>query len=288
MQNIINAKILAAKIRLDIVKMIGCDGQTGHLGGSCSSADILAALYGEKMRFDPKNPDWPGRDKFIYSKGHAAIAQYAAMAEVGYFPVEELMTLKVLGSRLQGHPDRTKLPGIEAGTGSLGQGLSIANGMALAMRLDKIDRKVYCVVGDGELNEGQIWEAAMAASRFKLGNIIAIIDHNKLQATGAIEDIFPYGPLAEKWRAFGWHTIEIDGHDMEQIFDAIDSAALQNCPVAIIANTIKGKGFPFAEGVPSFHNGMMTPDQYHEAVSIMQNQISKLESEEAVTKCTER
>ena len=283
MQDIIKAKILAAKIRLDIVKMIGCDGQTGHLGGSCSSADILAALYGVKMRFDPKNPNWQERDKFVYSKGHAAIAQYAAMAEVGYFPVEELMTLKVLGSRLQGHPDRTKLPGIEAGTGSLGQGLSMANGIALAMRLDKIDCKVYCVIGDGEINEGQIWEAAMAAFKFKLDNIIAIVDRNKLQATGEIEEVFPYGPLAEKWRAFGWYTIEIDGHDMTQIFNAIDEAVKQKSPVAIIANTIKGKGFHFAEGVPSFHNGMMTREQYDEAVSIMEKEILRLESEKAVT-----
>ncbi|MCL2285879.1 MAG: transketolase [Firmicutes bacterium] len=284
MQNkdIIKAKILAAKIRMDIIKMIGCDGQTGHLGGSSSSADILAALYGVKMRFDPQNPDWEQRDKFIYSKGHAAIAQYAAMAETGYFPVEELMTLKELGSRLQGHPDRAKLPGIEAGTGSLGQGLSIANGMALAMRLDKVDRKVYCIVGDGEINEGQIWEAVMAANRFKLNNIIAIVDHNKLQATGPCDDVFPLGQLAEKWRAFGWEAIEIDGHNMEQIFNAIDSAYTQKGPVVIIANTVKGKGFEFAEGVPAFHNGMMTPEQYNVAITVMEREISRLKSEGTV------
>ena len=277
--DLIKAKILAAKIRQDIIKMIGCDGQTGHLGGSCSSADIIAALYGVKMRHDPQNPDWPSRDKFIYSKGHAAIAQYAAMAETGYFPVDELMTLKKLGSRLQGHPDKSSLYGIEAGTGSLGQGLSIANGMALAMRLDKIDGTVYCVVGDGELNEGQIWEAVMAAFNFKLDNIVAILDQNKLQATGACDEVFLMGPLAEKWRAFGWEVIEIDGHDMGQIFDALDKAKGINSPVVIIAETVKGKGFPFAEGVPGFHNGMMTPEQYDEAVALMEKEISRLESE---------
>jgi len=263
MQNkdIIKAKILAAKIRMDIIKMIGCDGQTGHLGGSSSSADILAALYGVKMRFDPQNPDWEQRDKFIYSKGHAAIAQYAAMAETGYFPVEELMTLKELGSRLQGHPDRAKLPGIEAGTGSLGQGLSIANGMALAMRLDKVDRKVYCIVGDGEINEGQIWEAVMAANRFKLNNIIAIVDHNKLQATGPCDDVFPVGSLPEKWRSFGWEVIEIDGHDMEQVFAALDKAAVHNGPACIIADTVKGKGISFAEEAGTASHNMPVTEE---------------------------
>ena len=281
MQNsdIIKAKHLAAKIRLNIIKMIGCDGQTGHLGGSCSSADIIAALYGAKLRHDPKNPSWPNRDKFIYSKGHAAIAQYAAMAETGYFSAEELMTLKKLGSRLQGHPDKLRLPGIEVGTGSLGQGLSMATGMALAMRLDKLDGKVYCVIGDGELNEGQIWEAVMAASNFKLDNLIAIVDQNKLQATGPCSDVFSIGPLPEKWRAFGWTVIEIDGHNMTQIFDALDNARTQDRPVVIIASTVKGKGFPFAENVPGFHNGMMSPEQYAEAVALMEKEITRLESE---------
>lgn len=278
-KEIINAKILAAKMRQDIVKMIGCDGQAGHLGGSCSSADIVAALYGVKMRHDPTNPDWPCRDRFIYSKGHAAIAQYAAMAETGYFPVEELMTLKELGSRLQGHPDRLKLHGIEAGTGSLGQGLSISNGIALAMRLDQADGRVFCVIGDGELNEGQIWEAAMAASKFKLNNIIAIVDQNKLQATGACAEVFPNNRLPEKWDAFGWTVIEINGHDMVNIFNALDEARAQNGPVVIIADTIKGKGFAFAEGNPAFHNGMLTSEQYNQALSDIKHELDNLEAE---------
>lgn len=272
-----NAKILAAKIRRDVVTMIGCEGQTGHLGGSCSSADIVAALYGGKMRFDPKNPGLPDRDKFLYSKGHAAIAQYAAMAEVGYFPVEELKTVKTLGSRLQGHPDRLKTPGVEAGTGSLGQGLSIAGGMALAMRLDNVDGRVYCIVGDGELNEGQIWEAAMSSANFRLDNLIAIVDKNCLQATGACKDRFNTDPLPDKWRAFGWRVIEIDGHDMEQIFAALDSArAHKGSPIVIIAHTVKGKGFEFAEGVASFHNGMLTPEQYDAALKAIDARLKAL------------
>ena len=270
---ILSAKILAARIRRDVVMMIGCKGQTGHLGGSCSSADIVAALYGVKMRHDPKNPDWPERDKFIYSKGHAAIAQYAAMAETGYFPVDELLSVKKLGSRLQGHPDRLRTPGIEAGTGSLGQGLSIANGMALAMRLDNISGKVYCVIGDGELNEGQIWEAAMAAAAFRLDNIVAIIDWNKLQATGSCDDVLPVKDLCGKWSSFGWDTIEIDGHDMEQIFDAIDKTSCQTKPTAIIAATVKGKGIAFAEGIPAFHNGMLTPEQYTAALAQLDSEL---------------
>lgn len=272
-------KKLAANIRRDIVLMIGGEGQTGHLGGSCSSADIVASLYGHKMRFDPKNPRWEDRDKFIYSKGHAAIAQYAAMAETGYFPTDELLTVKELGSRLQGHPDKLKTPGIEAGTGSLGQGLSIANGMAMAMGLDKTGGTVYCIIGDGELNEGQIWEAAMAAPKFGLDNIVAVVDVNKLMATGFCDEVFPVGDLPEKWRSFGWEVIEIDGHDMEQIFDALDKAREQRGPCVIIADTVKGKGFTFAEGIPAFHNGMLTPQQYDEAIAAMDREIAALEAE---------
>lgn len=275
---ILKAKMLAAKIRLDIVKMIDCKGQTGHLGGSCSSADIVAALYAGKMHFRAGDPAWSERDKFLYSKGHAAIAQYAAMAEVGYFPVEELLTLKRLGTRLQGHPDRTKIPGIEAGTGSLGQGLSIAGGMALAMRLDRhTDGRVFCVIGDGELNEGQIWEAAMSGASFHLDNLIAIVDKNGLQATGSCRERLDTEPLQEKWRSFGWHVNEIDGHDMEQIFDALDDACVhKGSPSVIIARTVKGKGFTFAEGVAGFHNGMITPAQYDEALAAIEKEIDSL------------
>ncbi len=268
---------LAAKIRRDVVLMIGSEGHVGHLGGSCSSADVVAALYGHKMKFDPQNPKWEGRDKFIYSKGHAAIAQYAVMAETGYFPTEELTTVKSLGARLQGHPDRLKTPGIEAGTGSLGQGLSIANGMALAMRLDGRDRKVYCIMGDGEMAEGQIWEAAMAAANFKLDNVVGIIDQNRLQATGAVVDRFNTNPLPEKWEGFGWNVIEVDGHHVEEILSALDEAdTVKGKPTVIIAHTIKGKGIPFAENVVAFHNGALTKEQYETALKELDAQISAL------------
>lgn len=273
-------KLLAANMRNDVVQMIGCEGHVGHLGGSCSSADLVAALYGHKMRFHADNPSWDGRDKFIYSKGHAAIAQYAAMAEVGYFPVEELKTTKKLGSRLQGHPDRLKTPGIEAGTGSLGQGLSISIGLALAMRLDNKDNNVYCVMGDGELAEGQIWEAAMAAANYRLDNLIGIIDRNRLQATGAVIDRFNTNPLNEKWESFGWHVIEIDGHNIEQILAAYDEAdTIKGKPVVIIANTIKGKGISFAENQVGFHNGALNKEQYETATNELKAQIKLLKEE---------
>jgi len=275
---ILKAKLLAAKIRRDIVRMIGCEGQTGHFGGSCSSADLVAALYSGVMRFRAGDPSWPERDKLIYSKGHAAIAQYAAMAEVGYFPAEELLTLKRLGTRLQGHPDRLRLSGIEAGTGSLGQGLSIASGMALAMRLDgHAGGRVFCILGDGELNEGQIWEAFMSSANFRLDNLIAIVDQNGLQATGPSHARMRTEPLPEKWRAFGWHVIEIDGHDMGQIIEALRKAREhKGNPIAIIAHTVKGKGFPFAEGVASFHNGMLSSAQYDEAIASIEREIDSL------------
>ncbi|TQI66967.1 transketolase [Clostridium sp. KNHs216] len=268
---------MAAEIRKDVVLMIGGEGHVGHLGGSCSSADIVAALYAYKMKLDPKNPKWEGRDKFLYSKGHACIAQYAAMAELGYFPKEKLTTLKSFGSMLQGHPDVNKTPGVEANTGSLGQGLSIANGMALAMRLDGKDNKVYCVMGDGEMAEGQIWEAAMAASNFKIDNIVGIVDQNGLQATGSIEERFNTNPLPEKWESFGWHVIQIDGHDVEEIVNALDEAdTIKGRPTVIIARTVKGKGVSFAENVVGFHNGALTKEQYQTALKELDETISTL------------
>jgi transketolase len=255
-------KHLAAKMRRDIILMVGV-GQPGHIGGSCSSADIVAVLYGYKMKLDPKNPKWEGRDKFLMSKGHAAIIQYAAMAELGYFPAKELPTLKKLGSMLQGHPDIHKTPGIEANTGSLGQGLSISSGMALAMKLDKKPNRVYCIMGDGELAEGQCWEAAMFAGFRKIDNLVAIIDQNSLGAMGCIAERMSTSPLVEKWVAFGWNVIEIDGHNMEEIIQAFEKAeATKGKPTAIIAKTVKGKGFSFAENNPAFHNGAMTQAQY--------------------------
>lgn len=256
---------IAKKLRYDIVIMIGA-GKPGHLGGSCSVADIVAVLYFHKMRHDPANPKWADRDRFLLSKGHAALAQYAALAECEYFPVEELKTLKELGSILQGHPDMSKTPGIEANTGSLGQGLSMACGMAIAAKLDKKDYRVYCILGDGEIAEGQIWEASMTASYYKLDNLIAILDKNGVQAMGPVAERYDTNPYAEKWKAFGWHVIEIDGHDIKQIAEALDDAdRIKGRPVMIVANTVKGKGVPFAEGKAAFHHGIMTQEQFETA-----------------------
>lgn len=255
----------ALQLRHDIVDMIGV-GKVGHLGGSSSCADIVAALYFYKMKIDPKNPQNEDRDRFLLSKGHAALVQYAALAEAGYFPKEELKKVKTLGAMLQGHPDMTKTPGVEANTGSLGQGLSIANGIALGLRLDGKKSKVYVIIGDGELAEGQIWEAAMAASNFKIDNLVAIVDRNRLQATGAIVDRFNTNPVAQKWEAFGWNVIEIDGHNVEQIIEALDKAdEVKGKPTVIIAETVKGKYISFAENNAAFHNGSMTQEQYETA-----------------------
>jgi len=249
----------------DIVDIIGV-GKVGHLGGSCSCAHVVAALYFHKMNIDPKNPKYEDRDRFLLSKGHAALVQYAALAETGFFPKEELKKVKSLGAMLQGHPDMTKTPGIEANTGSLGQGLSIANGMALGLRLDGKKSRVYVVIGDGEMAEGQIWEAAMAASNFKIDNIVAIVDRNRLQATGAIVDRFNTNPVVPKWEAFGWNVIVIDGHDVAQIIEALDNAEkVKGKPTVIIAETIKGKCISFAENNVAFHNGSLTAAQYDTA-----------------------
>jgi transketolase len=249
----------AQTLRLDIVKMIGV-GQKGHLGGSCSLAEIVTALYFYKMKHDAKNPHWPDRDRFLLSKGHAALIQYAALAECGYFPKEEILKVKCLGAMLQGHPDMQTTPGIEANTGSLGQGLSMACGMAAGLRIDGRKSKVYCIVGDGEIAEGQIWEAAMTASYYKLDNLIAILDKNSLQAMGAIKERYDTNPLAEKWKAFGWHVSEVDGHNLKEIIDALD-----NADKMIIARTIKGRGVTFAENVVAFHNGELTEEQFRQA-----------------------
>jgi transketolase len=261
-----NLNQMAKKLRKDVVISIGV-GVAGHIGGSNSAADIVTALYFSKMKHDPKNPKMADRDRFLLSKGHVAILQYAALAEAGYFPVEDLKNTKKIGFYLQGHPDVLKTPGIEAGTGSLGQGLSIGLGMALGLKLDRIDRKVYVLVGDGELAEGQIWEAAMAASSFKADNLVAIVDHNKLQANGKIEDRFNSLPLIPKWEGFGWNVIEIDGHNMEEILAALDEAdTVKSKPTVIIAHTVKGKGVSFAENVVGFHNGMLTQETYEQAL----------------------
>ena len=258
----------AADMRRDMIRMIGV-GKPGHVGGSCSIADIVAALYFHHMKHDPKNPQWAGRDRFVMSKGHSGLAQYVALAECGYFDKAWLWTLKTLGSPLQGHPDRRKVPGVEISTGSLGQGLSAACGMAAGMRIDGSERNVFCVIGDGELCEGQIWEAVMTAAAHKLDHLVAILDNNTLMAMGPIAEryntsVVPYG---DKFRNFGWRVIEINGNDMAQILPALEVAsATRGAPTCIVAHTVKGKGIPFAENAVGFHNGALTQEQYESVV----------------------
>ncbi len=244
---------MARKLRRQVITMIVAAG-SGHPGGSLSAADIITALYFRIMRHDPKNLTWADRDRFILSKGHAAPILYAALAECGYFPQEELLTLRKLGSRLQGHPDRNLTPGVEMSTGSLGQGLSVAVGMALAGKLDSRDYRVYALLGDGECDEGQVWEAALAASQFKLDNLIAIVDHNHLQLDDLCCNIMDLEPLPDKWCAFGWHVMEVNGHDFEDIVPALEHArTVTGKPTMIIAHTVKGKGVSFMENNVDFH-----------------------------------
>lgn len=244
---------IAANIRINIIKSIA-EAKSGHPGGSLSIADIMTVLYFDKMNINPENPKDENRDRFVLSKGHAAPALYATLAERGYFPKEQLLTLRKFGSQLQGHPDMKKVKGIDMSTGSLGQGLSTANGMALAAKLDKKDYNVYVILGDGELQEGQIWEAAMSASHYHLDNIIAFVDWNGLQIDGSNDEVMTVSPIDEKFKAFGWAVLSIDGHDFNAIELAVDKAKEKNGkPTVIIAKTIKGKGVSFMENNVAWH-----------------------------------
>ncbi|MDD4939579.1 MAG: transketolase [Candidatus Omnitrophica bacterium] len=255
----------AKRIRRLIIQMLAKAG-SGHPGGSLSSADLVTALFFKVMRHNPKEPDWPDRDRFHMSKGHCCPLWYAALAESGYFPVEKLWSLRQLGSILQGHPDR-RTPGVTVASGSLGQGLSVALGMSLAAKLDKKDYRVYCLIGDGETQEGNIWEAAMAAGHFKRGNLCAILDYNGLQIDGKVSEIMGLEPIADKWRAFGWHTISIDGHDMGQILSAFNEAGEpREKPAIIIACTVKGKGVSFMENSLDFHGRAPTKEEAEQAL----------------------
>jgi len=255
----------AKQIRRLIIQMLVRAG-SGHPGGSLSAADLVTALYFNVLHFDPKDPQWPGRDRFHMSKGHCCPLWYAVLAETGYFPKEELLTLRQLGSILQGHPDRGT-PGIESASGSLGQGLSVALGMSLAARVDKKDYRVYVLLGDGETQEGNIWEAAMAASHFACDNLCAILDYNGFQIDGRVKEIMNLEPLAAKWQAFGWNTIEIDGHNMQKILSAYEKAkTVKGKPTIIIARTIKGKGVSFMENVVGFHGRAPTKEEAQRAL----------------------
>jgi transketolase len=244
---------MARNLRRHVITMISEAG-SGHPGGSLSAADIVTALYFKVMQHDPQNPKWPDRDRFILSKGHAAPVLYAALAECGYFPLQWLSTLRKTGTCLQGHTDSRVTPGVDVSAGSLGQGLSVGVGMAIAARMDKKDYHTYVLLGDGECDEGQIWEAAMFAPNYKLGNLTAIVDANTLQLDGFTRNVMNLEPFADKWRSFNWDVMEIDGHDIGQILNALDKArAASEKPLAIIAHTIKGKGVSFMENNVEYH-----------------------------------
>ncbi len=252
--NIIKLEKQANQLRQDVIEML-VEAGSGHAAGPLGMADLFTALYFHIMAHDPKNPDWADRDRLILSNGHTVPIRYAAMARAGYFPVKELKTLRKLGSRLQGHPERVRLPGLETTSGPLGSGLSAAAGVALALKIDgKAHQRVFCITGDGELDEGNIWEAAMFAPKYNLSNLTLFVDRNNIQIDGPTERVMPLGDLAEKFRAFGWHTIDIDGHNIQAIVDASNMAkAIENRPTAIIAHTIPGKGVDFMENDFHFH-----------------------------------
>ena len=270
MEEVMDIKSLektAAEIRCGIIKAIH-NARSGHPGGSLSAADIVTALYFDEMNVDPKDPKMKGRDKFILSKGHAGPVQYSALAVKGYYPMEDFMTLRKLGSKFQGHPDMHKVPGIEMSTGSLGQGISAAGGMALANKLDNDPGRIYVLLGDGEIQEGIVWEALMSAAHYKLDNMVAILDHNGLQIDGKNEDVMTVAPVVEKFQAFGWNVIQIDGHDFEQILDAFKQArACKGKPTMIVAETIKGKGVSFMENNAGWHGKAPDEEQTKQALA---------------------
>jgi len=266
----------AAHIRRRIVEMI-CKGGSGHLGGAMSCVEVLVTLYFEILRLDPHNPYWEERDRFILSAGHKCLTLYVAMALRGYFDEEKLFSYGSMDSPLPGHPDRHLLPGIEANTGSLGHGLAIGGGIALSGKMDGKDWKVYVLLGDGEAEEGTVWESAAAASHYKLDNLVAIVDKNKLQLQGPTREVMNIDPLGDRWRAFGWQVREIDGHNFDEIFCALSSVPFKKgSPSVIISHTIKGKGVSFAENVPVYHQWKPTPDEYERALKEVREREEEL------------
>ena len=267
-ESVAELKRLANRLRIEIIRMIGAAG-SGHPGGSLSEVELLTALYFRVLRHNPKDAEWAGRDRFILSKGHGCPALYAVLAEAGYIDHAVLGTLRKMGSPLQGHPDKRFLPALEANTGSLGQGISVGIGMALAARLDKKDWHTFVMAGDGEIQEGQNWEAAMFAAHHKLENLTLIVDYNHQQLDGFLKDILNPAPLLEKFEAFGWRTMEIDGHDFNQVIPALETAraAKDGKPTCIVANTIKGKGVSFMENNPEWHGVAPKPEQVAAAVA---------------------
>jgi transketolase len=259
----------AKLVRVEILRMLTLAG-SGHTGGSLSAADIVTALYFSKMRYKPDDPGWKERDRFILSKGHAAPLLYAVLAMAGYFDRSVLKTLRKLGSPLQGHPCSRVLPGVEISTGSLGQGLSVSNGIAIGLKMDNLSSRVYCLLGDGEIQEGQVWEAAMTAAHYKLDNLCAIVDLNGLQIDGPVSKVKAIEPVASKWSAFGWNVIDIDGHDIKEILEALNEAeTVKGRPSVILAHTIKGKGVSFFEGKVEYHGISPTPEELEKALEEM-------------------
>lgn len=257
----------ANKLRKEIIRMTH-EAKSGHPGGSLSACEILTALYFKEMKIDPENPKWEARDRFVLSKGHATPVLYATLAERGFFPKEELSKFRKIGSMLQGHPDMKGIPGVDMSTGSLGQGLAVANGIALSAKLDNRDYRVYALIGDGESQEGIIWEAAMLAAHYKLDNLTVFMDHNGLQIDGFNKDVMNVEPIDKKFEAFGWNVLKIDGHDFEQIFDALDkSKKVKDKPTIIIAKTVKGKGISFMENQASWHGTAPNAEQAQKALS---------------------
>jgi transketolase len=274
--SVLELKHKANQIRQDIITML-LPAKSGHPGGSLSAADILSVLYFQEMNVKPEDPHWKDRDRFVLAKGHAAPVLYGALAEKGFFPKEEILGLRQTGRMLQGHPDMKKTPGVDMSTGSLGQGLSAANGMALAGKLDKKDYRVYVVLGDGEMAEGQVWEAAMAAAHYKLDNVTAILDFNGLQIDGTTDDVMASRPLSEKWRAFGWHVLEVDGHDIEGLLAAFAEAkAMKGKPTILIAKTIKGKGVSFMENQVGWHGNAPSAEQAEQALKELREEAAQL------------
>lgn len=265
--NIEELKKMAKKIRKDIIEEVYL-AKSGHPGGSLSIADILTVLYFNEMNIDEKNPRWDKRDRMVLSKGHCTPAMYATLAERGFFQKEKLKTFRKFKSPLQGHPDMNKVPGIDISSGSLGQGLSAANGMAIAGKLDNKNYRVYCVLGDGEIEEGQIWEAAMASNKYKLDNLCVIVDNNNLQIDGTVEEVMSLYPIDEKFRSFGFNVINIDGHNIEEILRAFEEAKkMKGKPTCIIAKTIKGKGVSFMENKAQWHGKAPSEEEYNQAMS---------------------
>lgn len=258
-------KNIARESRINVVKMIAEAG-SGHPGGSLSCIEILVALYFAKMDINPAEPNRPDRDRFVLSKGHAAPALYSVLSKRGYFPEEELLKLRQIGGILQGHPDMKKTPGVDMSSGSLGQGLSVANGMALAAKLDQLDYQVYALLGDGELEEGQIWEAVMTAAHYELNNLLVFVDHNRLQIDGNIDEIKSIKNINKRFESFGWETREIDGHSFEELLEVLNDAKTIRKPFAIIANTVKGKGISYMENKVGWHGQAPSSQELEQAL----------------------